>query len=63
MSGLTSAQNGKSHISVASGNFNGQSAVALGISHHDDKADIIYQFKGSSSGSTSSSVFSIGWGF
>jgi translation elongation factor P/translation initiation factor 5A len=63
MSGLTSAQNGKSHISVASGNFNGQSAIALGISHHDDKADIIYQFKGSSSGNTSSSVFSIGWGF
>jgi len=63
MSGLTSAQNGKSHISVASGNFNGQSAIALGISHHDNEADIIYQFKGSSSGNTSSSVFSIGWGF
>ena len=42
MSGLTSAQNGKSHISVASGNFNGQSAIALGISHHNDKSDIIY---------------------
>jgi hypothetical protein len=63
MSGLTTAQNGKSHISVASGNFNGQSAIAIGISHHDDENDIIYQFKGSTSGSTSSSVFSAGFSF
>ncbi|CAC9605751.1 hypothetical protein [uncultured Gammaproteobacteria bacterium] len=63
MSELTTTQNGKSHISVASGNFNGQSAITIRISYHDDENDIIYQFKGSSSGNTSSSVFSAGFSF
>jgi CCR4-NOT transcriptional regulation complex NOT5 subunit len=63
MTGVTTAGNGKSHISIALGNYEGTSAIAYGISHHDDENDILYKLQGSSSGNTSSSVFSAGFSF
>ncbi|MBT7002408.1 MAG: hypothetical protein HOA07_01905, partial [Candidatus Thioglobus sp.] len=63
MTGVTAASNGKSHISIALGSYEGTSAIAYGASHHDDENDILYLLQGSRSGNTSSSVLSVGFSF
>jgi hypothetical protein len=63
MSALVQPQYGKSNFSIATGNYNGTSAIAYGFSHHDSDQDITYRLLGSQSNNISSSAASIGWGF
>jgi hypothetical protein len=63
MTGLTTAQNGMSHFSIAIGSYEGESAIAYGLSHSDDENNIMYKLQGSSSGNTSSSSLGVGFSF
>jgi hypothetical protein len=63
MTGLTTAQNGMSHFSVAIGNYEGKSAIAYGLSHHDNDNNVMYKLQGSASGNTSSSSLGVGFSF
>lgn len=60
---LPQATNGQSNFSIAIGQHNNESAVAWGLSHHDNENNIIYRLIGSNSNNSSSSAASIGWGF
>jgi len=63
MAALSEPRNGKSNFSIATGNYNGTSAVAYGLSHRDSKNNIMYRLIGSKSSNVSSSAFSMGWTF
>jgi autotransporter adhesin len=63
MSALVQPQYGKSNFSIATGNYNGTSAIAYGFYHHDSNQDITYRLLGSQSGNISSSAASVDWSF
>jgi hypothetical protein len=63
MSALVQPQYGKSNFSIATGNYNGTSAIAYGFSHHESDQDITYRLLGAKSNNISSSAASIGWDF
>jgi autotransporter adhesin len=63
MSALVAPSYGKTNFSIATGNYNGTNAIAYGLSHHDEKNNIVYRLIGSRAANISSSAASVGWSF